>query len=264
MSKRLIEEDDCGDDLRPEKIVEKRIALSVASGLTHATTSTSVISCSTGGPSLLRCDISGDGDKEATNERCFEGVESNQREGQVEMEEDDLAITAVTDADAGWTVPPAPASSLLPETTAELMLPGTQQILDGVFDQHGARVVIDSDSQEQAIQTPSTTSNREERTRDGYQHHPEARRRRVGFVIISALIIGVVLVSTLVPLLSRRPQQPPAPPGTNATEAFQSLPELYSAVDNYLEDNSYGTSVADKYGWPIGRWNVSLVENFTR
>lgn len=40
--------------------------------------------------------------------------------------------------------------------------------------------------------------------------------------------------------------------------------ELHTAVDKYFEDSSNTSSVASMYGYPIRKWNVSLVSNFSR
>jgi hypothetical protein len=44
---------------------------------------------------------------------------------------------------------------------------------------------------------------------------------------------------------------------------FETRSELHDAVDAYLDDNSMDTDVARTYGWPIGIWNVSRIEDFS-
>jgi Mycoplasma protein of unknown function, DUF285 len=52
---------------------------------------------------------------------------------------------------------------------------------------------------------------------------------------------------------------------TSQFVAFSSTPELYAAVDNYLTNpSSNATTAALKYGYPMGRWDVSQLTDFTR
>jgi surface protein len=44
---------------------------------------------------------------------------------------------------------------------------------------------------------------------------------------------------------------------------FETREELREAVDLYLADNSMDTSVASTYGWPIGVWDVSKIQDFS-
>lgn len=46
-------------------------------------------------------------------------------------------------------------------------------------------------------------------------------------------------------------------------QCFASTAELQKAVDEYLADNSANLSVALKYGWPIGSWCVSNIQDFS-
>jgi hypothetical protein len=46
-------------------------------------------------------------------------------------------------------------------------------------------------------------------------------------------------------------------------KGFGTTIELQSAVDDYLADNSVGTLVARTYGWPIGVWDVSKIQDFS-
>lgn len=45
---------------------------------------------------------------------------------------------------------------------------------------------------------------------------------------------------------------------------FQNRDELTKAVNEYLQDNSTNTTVAQTYGWPIGKWCVSNVTDLSR
>jgi surface protein len=46
-------------------------------------------------------------------------------------------------------------------------------------------------------------------------------------------------------------------------QPFESHEELTAAVNKYVKYNHiYAEEFANTYGWPIGRWNVSLVEDF--
>jgi hypothetical protein len=42
---------------------------------------------------------------------------------------------------------------------------------------------------------------------------------------------------------------------------FYFLP--FEAVDDYLSDESPGTLVSRTYGWPIGVWDVSKIQDFS-
>jgi surface protein len=44
---------------------------------------------------------------------------------------------------------------------------------------------------------------------------------------------------------------------------IETTDELRAAVDEYLTDNSKDTLVARTYGWPIGVWNVSEIQDFS-
>lgn len=63
-------------------------------------------------------------------------------------------------------------------------------------------------------------------------------------------------------------QTQPTDPGQEVVgflRKFQTIEELYEAVDKYLDiDDSPGRAfVAFTYGYPIDKWDVSLVTNFT-
>jgi hypothetical protein len=55
---------------------------------------------------------------------------------------------------------------------------------------------------------------------------------------------------------------------TQTPKAFTTTEELYSAVDEYLlitgTEAANESTVAQTYGYPIGTWNVSQIQNFTR
>ena len=67
-------------------------------------------------------------------------------------------------------------------------------------------------------------------------------------------------------------RSPTAISGSNTNKsraAFQTLGELYLAVDTYMEVartsiNPENSEVAMRYGYPIGTWNVTLIRDFTR
>ena len=63
---------------------------------------------------------------------------------------------------------------------------------------------------------------------------------------------------------SASPTSAPSPGSECLNTPFQSNMELYSAVDDYLRNNSVGTDVANTYGHPIGTWCVGQVTSFTR
>jgi hypothetical protein len=44
---------------------------------------------------------------------------------------------------------------------------------------------------------------------------------------------------------------------------IETTDELRAAVDDYLADNSKDTLVARTYGWPIGVWDVSRIQDFS-
>jgi surface protein len=45
--------------------------------------------------------------------------------------------------------------------------------------------------------------------------------------------------------------------------SFETTDELGGAVDSYLADNSTSTLLARTYGWPIGIWDVSKIQDFS-
>jgi surface protein len=63
------------------------------------------------------------------------------------------------------------------------------------------------------------------------------------------------------------PTQPPAPPPApvvGGPRAFRNTPELKVAVDGYLgAADPNATNVAERFGYPIGKWDVSLITDFT-
>jgi hypothetical protein len=44
---------------------------------------------------------------------------------------------------------------------------------------------------------------------------------------------------------------------------FEATEKLRKAVDDYLSDESPGTLVSRTYGWPIGVWDVSKIQDFS-
>jgi hypothetical protein len=61
---------------------------------------------------------------------------------------------------------------------------------------------------------------------------------------------------------------PSAGPSSSASPSasripFETTSDLRSAVDDYLADNSRNTLVARTYGWPIGVWDVSQIQDFS-
>jgi surface protein len=48
-----------------------------------------------------------------------------------------------------------------------------------------------------------------------------------------------------------------------ANVPFETTSELRTAVDDYLADNRRNTVVASIYGWPIGVWDVSKIQDFS-
>lgn len=48
-----------------------------------------------------------------------------------------------------------------------------------------------------------------------------------------------------------------------ARESFTTTKELRSAVQTYLTSKFYPQDLADKYGWPIGQWDVSQISDFS-
>ena len=79
-------------------------------------------------------------------------------------------------------------------------------------------------------------------------------------VVLVAIVVLVVFLSML-----RRPTQ------FSAIEPGQlsSTAELYEAVDAYMvaistTSNPGASTVAQRYGWPIGAWDVSRITNFTK
>ena len=62
---------------------------------------------------------------------------------------------------------------------------------------------------------------------------------------------------------------PPFPPRPSLSDGFSGQPfespvELRRAVDSYVLDNRNTTDVAVQYGWPISKWDVSRIEDFSR
>ena len=51
---------------------------------------------------------------------------------------------------------------------------------------------------------------------------------------------------------------------TIGRQQLTSSEDLRRAVDEYLRDSSYDGVAASRYGWPIGAWDVSEVEDFSR
>lgn len=62
------------------------------------------------------------------------------------------------------------------------------------------------------------------------------------------------------------PQLPPRPSLSTGFSGspFESPVELRRAVDFYLLDNRNTSDVAVRYGWPISKWDVSRIKDFSR
>ena len=106
----------------------------------------------------------------------------------------------------------------------------------------------------------------EQRTSDGGSFK---RIFQMGILLTVVIIIGVVVGTVLaidkdskgVSTLDHG-SQPPTQAPTVSPGSFGTPSELKEAVDEYLEDNSPNSSVAQKYGWPIGDWDVSFLDDF--
>ena len=84
----------------------------------------------------------------------------------------------------------------------------------------------------------------------------------VGIVI---LVVSSVIVAVVVAVVVPRDEDNVSPQveiGTN--KCFQTTDELRRNVDIYLLDKQSNTTVALTYGWPIGAWCVSNVQDFSQ
>ncbi|CAB9504372.1 Mycoplasma protein of unknown function, DUF285 [Seminavis robusta] len=100
---------------------------------------------------------------------------------------------------------------------------------------------------------------------------PTQERSRIVVVVAAALILIIVVLAVVVIALvsggrsssnsNRQPQQE-----TNSTDdhdCFQTSTELFEAINQYYQDDTPASSVAQTYGWPIGQWCVSPLWDFS-
>jgi surface protein len=83
-----------------------------------------------------------------------------------------------------------------------------------------------------------------------------SKMRRRGISLL--LIVMLVAISVVLGVLLGG--------GSNSAPAiigFENTKDLRSAVALYLVDNTTGSVVASTYGWPIGVWDVSEIEDFS-
>ena len=59
------------------------------------------------------------------------------------------------------------------------------------------------------------------------------------------------------------PVPPLGPFCHSCRKCFETTEELYVAVDAYLVDSTESTAVASEYGWPISKWCVSMLTDFS-
>jgi surface protein len=76
--------------------------------------------------------------------------------------------------------------------------------------------------------------------------------QRLG-VFLLLLVIGVVVAFVVV--VGWR--------STSLASTLETNEDLRRAVDLYLADNRNDTLVAQTYGWPIGVWDVSRIQDFS-
>lgn len=108
-------------------------------------------------------------------------------------------------------------------------------------------------------------------------HKSSSNRWRVVGCLLGSVMVGVAVVvggicgsglcsSKNVP--SPSPVAPSAPTSTRTTLTFETTTELYSAIDEYVAVAGSATanvsSVAFRYGYPIGTWDVSKISDFSR
>jgi len=97
-----------------------------------------------------------------------------------------------------------------------------------------------------------------------------ARYRRSWILLVLAFLVSLILAVAVVVTRERNPVRsqpsvsPPTPPPSSSFQAFTTTEELYTAVDAYLANNNPNTNVAQAFGWPIGVWDVSAIEDFER
>ena len=91
---------------------------------------------------------------------------------------------------------------------------------------------------------------------------PENSKRKY-LLLLGVLVLIAILIILLVVLLGNDSEDGPAPK-PKPLEAIASTEELQIAIRDYLQDDSRESEVAQRYGWPIGAWNVSQVNDFSR
>ena len=86
-----------------------------------------------------------------------------------------------------------------------------------------------------------------------------------GLVTVSPTSVSGGAVRTNVPTKAPtlKPTAPPTPRPTIGIRPITSAQELRSAVDVYLSNSRSDSVAAKMYGWPIGTWDVSQVEDFS-
>jgi Mycoplasma protein of unknown function, DUF285 len=73
-----------------------------------------------------------------------------------------------------------------------------------------------------------------------------------------------VSCSTSIPIIGTAPPSPPVSVAAFTRNAFITAKELRDAVDSYMLDDIENSIVAFRYGYPIGVWNVSQIQDFSQ
>jgi surface protein len=100
---------------------------------------------------------------------------------------------------------------------------------------------------------------------EGFWHQRKVRRRAL--VILFLATIGLI-VAVSVDVAVSNGNGDAGSSGSTASEpsalaCFDTTIEIREAVDSYLADKRSDSSVASTYGWPIGEWCVSNIEDFS-
>jgi surface protein len=104
-----------------------------------------------------------------------------------------------------------------------------------------------------------------------WRNRPKRRRVAIILAIVTLVTAGIFAAGfcgsgACSPTQPQPPTQPstPAPTPVGGPRAFQDTRELIVAVDEYLgADDPNATIAAERYGHPIGKWDVSLITDFT-
>jgi surface protein len=167
----------------------------------------------------------------------------------------DRTIGETYDVEKVTALPPVP--ELRGQYLAEATLVSQHDVLIGEIVEEPKAIVVEPNA---IVEEPKVT------VEEPKALWKQPKVQRLAFFVL-LLVIGVV-VSVVVAVGRGSTKLAPTPAPTLAPtpapfSVFETKDQLRNAANDYLADNSEGTLVALTYGWPIGVWDVSKIQDFS-